>query len=63
MGSEPAEFFFTQTRLAYDGAQGAVGNVARVQGHIGLPAIGMPQHDMRTGLAFHNETGALQFRQ
>lgn len=63
MGSELAEFLFAQARLAHDGEEGPVGNVSRVHGHVGLPTIGMTQHNMRTGLAFHDKACALQFCQ
>jgi len=57
------EFCFGQPGLLEDGAEGADRNVSGVHGDVGLSPVGMPQHDVGTRLASHDESGAFQPRQ
>ena len=54
------EFLFGQPRLLENCPECSIGHVGRVHCHIGLPAMGMPQHDMGTGLPADDKSRALQ---
>src|SRR2546423_7536467 len=59
--SQFAKLFVGQPSLFEDAPKCAGRNVARVHRHIGLPTVWMAKHDVGTGLAFDDETRALQF--
>lgn len=54
------ELLLRQTGLPEDGPERPCRHVSSVDGHVSLPAIGMPQNDMGAGLAADDESGPLQ---
>jgi hypothetical protein len=54
------ELFLCQPGLLENGPECSNGHVGRVHRHIGLPTVGMPQHNMRAGLLSDHESTALQ---
>jgi hypothetical protein len=55
-----AEILLAQFSLPQNRAERSRWNVTKVHGHVSLASISVPQNDMRSRLALHNEPGTLQ---
>jgi hypothetical protein len=58
--SKLREFVISQTGLFENGSKRSCRNVAGMHGYVSLTAISVTQDNVRTGLSFDDEPGALQ---